>query len=121
MILDIFSELQRAQPGRHVERSLLDDDPNDPVPVIRLLNQQLHGQTLDPEEVYEVLDALDSVVIGDPATCLRKIERYAELGVDRLMGLMQFGALPQNAILDSIRIAGEVLIPKLKDFGGQSP
>jgi alkanesulfonate monooxygenase SsuD/methylene tetrahydromethanopterin reductase-like flavin-dependent oxidoreductase (luciferase family) len=92
---------------------LVDDDPNDPVPVIRLLNRQLHGQPLDPEEVYEVLDPLDSVVIGDPDTCQRKLERYAALGIDRLMCLMQFGALPQEDILHSIRISGEALIPKL--------
>ena len=95
-----------------------DDDPDDPVPVIRLLNRQLHGQTLDPEEVYEVLEPLDSVVIGDPDTCQRKLERYAALGVDRLMGLMQFGALRHEAVMRSLRITGEVLVPKLRDFAG---
>jgi alkanesulfonate monooxygenase SsuD/methylene tetrahydromethanopterin reductase-like flavin-dependent oxidoreductase (luciferase family) len=88
-----------------------DDDPNDPIPVIRLLNRQKAGETLDPEEVYEVLDAVESVVIGDPDRCREKMERYRAIGTDRLMCLHQFGALPQARILGSIRRAGEHLIP----------
>jgi alkanesulfonate monooxygenase SsuD/methylene tetrahydromethanopterin reductase-like flavin-dependent oxidoreductase (luciferase family) len=96
-----------AQP----EESPPDDDLDDPVPVIRLLNRQRAGQVLDPEEVYEVLDAVESVIIGDPERCREKMAGYAGLGVDRLMCLMQFGALPQARILESLRIAGEVLLP----------
>jgi alkanesulfonate monooxygenase SsuD/methylene tetrahydromethanopterin reductase-like flavin-dependent oxidoreductase (luciferase family) len=90
-----------------------DDDVDDPVPVIRLLNRQRAGHALDPEEVYEVLDGLESVVIGDVARCREKMQRYAELGVDRLMCLMQFGALPHAAAMTSLRLTGEVLIPAL--------
>ena len=60
-------------------------DPSDPVPVIRLLNRQFLGQELDPEEVYAVLDPIDSVIIGDPATCLAKRKRFKEVGVQRLL------------------------------------
>ena len=83
------------------------DDLDDPVPVIRLLNRQRAGHALDPEEVYEVLDAVESVVIGDPDRCRDKIARYRELGIQRLMCLMQFGALPQERILESIRLTAE--------------
>jgi len=88
-----------------------DDDANDPIPVIRLLNRQKVGQALDPEEVYEVLDGVESVVIGDPDRCRAKMERYRAIGTDRLMCLHQFGALPQERILGSIRRVGEHLIP----------
>ena len=91
-----------------------DLDLDDPIPVIRLLNRQLAGQALDPEEVYEVLDAVESVVIGDPDRCLEKMRGYAEVGADRLMCLMQFGALPQEAICGSIRRVGEHLVPGLE-------
>ncbi len=91
-----------------------DDDLDDPIPVIRLLNRQRAGQTLDPEEVYDVLDAVESVVIGDPDRCLEKMRAYGAVGADRLMCLMQFGALPQSEILGSIRRVGE-LIPALAD------
>jgi alkanesulfonate monooxygenase SsuD/methylene tetrahydromethanopterin reductase-like flavin-dependent oxidoreductase (luciferase family) len=88
-----------------------DDDPNDPIPVIRLLNRQKAGQKLDPEEVYEVLEGVESVVIGDVDLCRRKMERYRAIGTDRLMCLHQFGALPQARVLSSIRRVGEHLIP----------
>src|SRR5262245_53018109 len=59
-----------------------EDDLDDPLPVVRLLNRQLAGQRLDPEEVYETLDALESVVIGDPDRCLEKMERFHAVGAN---------------------------------------
>jgi hypothetical protein len=53
------------------------------------------------------------VVIGDLDTCLAKMQRYAEIGCDRLMCLMQIGALPQESVMRSIRLAGEELLPRL--------
>jgi alkanesulfonate monooxygenase SsuD/methylene tetrahydromethanopterin reductase-like flavin-dependent oxidoreductase (luciferase family) len=90
-----------------------DDDLDDPVAVIRLLNRQRAGHALDPEEVYEVLDGVESVVIGDVARCRDKMQRYAELGIDRLMCLMQFGALPHPRVMQSLRLTGEALLPAL--------
>jgi alkanesulfonate monooxygenase SsuD/methylene tetrahydromethanopterin reductase-like flavin-dependent oxidoreductase (luciferase family) len=92
-----------------------DDDLDDPVPVIRLLNRQRAGQALDPEEVYEVLDGVESVVIGDPDRCRDKMQRYRELGIQRLMCLMQFGALPHERVMESIRLVGENVAPALAD------
>jgi alkanesulfonate monooxygenase SsuD/methylene tetrahydromethanopterin reductase-like flavin-dependent oxidoreductase (luciferase family) len=100
------------------EQPVADDDLDDPIPVIRLLNRQRAGHALDPEEAYEVLDALESVVIGDPDRCREKMERYAGLGIDRLMCLMQFGALAPERVLESIRLAGEALVPHFAGRGG---
>jgi len=94
-----------------------DEDLDDPIPVIRLLNRQRAGYEIDPEEAYAVLDALESVVIGDPDRCCQKMERYADLGIDRLMCLMQFGALAPERVLESIRLAGEVLVPRFAASG----
>jgi alkanesulfonate monooxygenase SsuD/methylene tetrahydromethanopterin reductase-like flavin-dependent oxidoreductase (luciferase family) len=96
------------------ETSPVDDDLDDPIPVIRLLNRQRAGQVIDPVEAYEVLDAVESVVIGDPDRCREKMERYAALGIDRLMCLMQFGALAPERVLTSIRTAGEALVPHFR-------
>jgi alkanesulfonate monooxygenase SsuD/methylene tetrahydromethanopterin reductase-like flavin-dependent oxidoreductase (luciferase family) len=90
-----------------------EDELDDPVPVLRLAKQLLAGRRLDPEEVYEVLDALDTVVIGDPDRCLEKMKKFQAVGADRLMCLMQFGALAPERVLGSLRLAGEVLIPAL--------
>ena len=87
------------------------------MPVIRLLNRQRAGQALDPEEVYDVLDAVESVAIGDVDRCREKMQGYADLGIDRLMCLMQFGALDPEAVLRSIRLAGETLVPEFAGGG----
>ena len=87
-------------------------DLNDPVPVIRLLNRQLMGEKLDPEEVLSVLQEIESVVIGDVDECRAKIEGYRKIGIDRLMCLMSFGYIRQEDVLRSIRLTGEALIPE---------
>ena len=87
-----------------------DEDLDDPVPVVRLLNRQRAALALDPEEAFEVLAALESVIIGDVDACRVMLARYAALGVDRLMCLMSFGALPQERVLRSLRLTGEHLL-----------
>lgn len=94
-----------------------DLDLNDPIPVIALLNRQLAGQKLDPVEVFEVMEAIPSVVIGDPDACEAKLRGYAEIGCDRLMCLMQMGHVSQESVMRSIRITGEELIPRLANVG----
>jgi alkanesulfonate monooxygenase SsuD/methylene tetrahydromethanopterin reductase-like flavin-dependent oxidoreductase (luciferase family) len=96
-------------PGEITGRIDLDDSN----PVIRLLNRQLLGEPIDPVEAFEVLEPLESVVIGDVASCRAKIAGYAAIGVDRLMCLMSFGSIAQRDVLASLRIAGEDLIPEL--------
>ena len=95
------------------DRVAADLDLDDPVPVVRLLNRQLAGQRLDPTEVFEALEPMESVIIGDVESCRRKLARYAEIGTDRLMCLMQFGGLPHAAATASLRRAGESLLPAL--------
>ena len=90
-----------------------DLDLNDPVPVIALLNRQLAGEQLDPVEVFEVMEAIESVIIGDPDACEKKLRGYADVGCDRLMCLMQMGGVSQESVLKSIQLTGELLIPRL--------
>ena len=92
-----------------------DLDLDDPVPVIRLLNRQLAGHALDPVEVYEALEPMESVIVGDVDLCRRKLARYAELGTDRLMCLMQFGTLSHASVMQSLQLVGKTLLP---DFSG---
>jgi alkanesulfonate monooxygenase SsuD/methylene tetrahydromethanopterin reductase-like flavin-dependent oxidoreductase (luciferase family) len=101
----------RVSTDKPVIREDLDRD--DPLPIIRLLNRHALGEELDPEEAFDVLDELDSVIIGDPNTCLRKMKRYADIGVDRLMCFQQFGDVANDAVMDSIRLVGTELLPKV--------
>ena len=58
---------------------------------------------------------ISTAIIGDVDTCLRKLHRIADLGVDRLLCLMQLGHLPHGEVMRSIRTTGEALIPALGD------
>lgn len=91
----------------------VDLDFDHPVPLIALMNRQLTGQKLDPVEAYEVLEPIDAAIIGDVETCRKKLQRFAEIGVDRLMCLMQMAPLPHDVVMRSIRTAGKYLIPEL--------
>ena len=90
-----------------------DLDLNDPIPVIALLNRQLAGEKLDPVEVFEVMEAIETVIIGDVDACHEKMQAYAEVGCDRLMCLTQMGAISHADAMQSIRLTGEELIPRL--------
>ena len=90
-----------------------DLDLNDPIPVIALLNRQLAGKPIDPVEAFEVMEPIESVVIGDVEACEAKLRRYAEIGCDRLMCLMQMGGVSQESVMRSIRLTGEALLPTL--------
>jgi alkanesulfonate monooxygenase SsuD/methylene tetrahydromethanopterin reductase-like flavin-dependent oxidoreductase (luciferase family) len=87
-------------------------DLDDKNPVIRLLNRQLLGEEIDPALAFEVLEPLESVVIGDVDACRKKIAGYRAIGVDRLMCLMSFGRIAQQDALSSLRVTGEELIPE---------
>ena len=122
-------DLLRGAVGRGAASGPLLDAPeapptqeelDDPVPVIALMNRQRAGQVLDPQEVFEALEPLDTAIIGDVESCREKLEKFAALGVDRLMCLMDFGALPHARVMESIRLAGKHLIPALARQGRDS-
>lgn len=87
------------------------DDVSDPNPVVALLKREFAGECIGNEEIFETIRDLDSVVIGDVETCRRKMSGFRDIGVDRLMCLMQMGSVPHQAVLRSIGLAGERLIP----------
>jgi alkanesulfonate monooxygenase SsuD/methylene tetrahydromethanopterin reductase-like flavin-dependent oxidoreductase (luciferase family) len=79
---------------------------------MQMMGSIAQGHQVSGEEVYEILDKQDSVIIGDPETCRRKMERYRDIGVDRLLCFQQVGALSHEVIMDSIRLVGEHLVPQ---------
>ena len=48
---------------------------------------------------------------GNPEDAIAYIERLIEAGADEIMFLMQMGTIPQDVILESIRMIGEHVIP----------
>ena len=92
------------------DQTSLDIAP-DEIPVLRLLKTMAKGQEVSAEEAHEVLEELDSVIIGDPDHCRKKFEAYEAIGTDRMMCLTQFGQIPHDAAVRSIELTGEHLIP----------
>jgi len=97
-----------ALPG--ADPTSLDIAP-DEIPAIALLKRLAKGERVSNEEAHETLEALDSVIIGDPDHCRAKAAKYDGIGTDRLLCLMQFGSVPHEAVKTSMRLAGEHLIP----------
>lgn len=62
-------------------------------------------------------DEQDMVIIGTPEECLRKFLKYEEAGVDQVLCYINFGYLPQAAVLESITLLGDHVIPELRKAG----
>jgi alkanesulfonate monooxygenase SsuD/methylene tetrahydromethanopterin reductase-like flavin-dependent oxidoreductase (luciferase family) len=107
----------RAKGAAEADKVLVDVDPDDPNPIIRLMNRQLLDLEIDPVEAYEAIEEQDSVIIGDVETCRRKIEKFRDAGFGRLMCLMQFGPLRHEQATASIRRVGEALVPEFAPAG----
>jgi alkanesulfonate monooxygenase SsuD/methylene tetrahydromethanopterin reductase-like flavin-dependent oxidoreductase (luciferase family) len=71
----------------------------------------LQGESVPDDELFEALSEQDSLIVGSPETCRKKLRAYAELGIDRMMAFHQVNALSHETVLKSIRLIGE-LIPE---------
>lgn len=76
-----------------------------------LIGRIMQGEAVSDDEVFQVLSAQDSLIVGSPETCRRKMRMFEELGIDRLMCFQQVGSLPHDKVMQSIRRVGE-LIPE---------
>lgn len=112
-IRGLAADTRAINATHNTEEIMVDMDPDDPIPLIRLLNRQALGMEIDPVEAYEVMEDVESVIIGDVDLCLKKARRYADIGVERLMGLQQFGMLSHEDAMSSIALTGKHLIPAL--------
>jgi alkanesulfonate monooxygenase SsuD/methylene tetrahydromethanopterin reductase-like flavin-dependent oxidoreductase (luciferase family) len=72
------------------------------------------GKIVDGSVTFEELDAEDMVIVGDPDRCVRKLERYRKAGIDRVLCLMQAGSIPHPAVMQSLRLFGEKVIPAMR-------
>lgn len=62
-------------------------------------------------------DKEDMVIVGTPDECLEKFIKYEEAGVDQVLCYLNFGYLPHEAVLESIELLGDYVIPKLEKRG----
>ena len=78
-----------------------------------IVGRLARGEEITNDEVFNVLNKQDSIIIGDPKTVRRKMERYRDIGTDRLLCFQQVGGLDHSSVMDSIRLVGEEVIPYL--------
>lgn len=71
-----------------------------------LIPKMMRGQI-----TYDELDQEDMVIVGDPDHCIRKLERYQRAGCNRVLCLMQASRIPHDAVLRSIDLFGNHVIP----------
>jgi alkanesulfonate monooxygenase SsuD/methylene tetrahydromethanopterin reductase-like flavin-dependent oxidoreductase (luciferase family) len=62
-------------------------------------------------------DKEDMVIVGTPEECLQKFLKYEEAGVDQVLCYLKFGYLPHEAVMKSIELLGDYVIPELKKAG----
>ncbi len=85
-------------------------DTSDSNPVVSLMKREFAGEEIGNEEIFETIRDLDSVVIGDVATCRKKMRKFQDIGMDRLMCLVQMGEIPHTQIMNCIGLIGTELI-----------
>ena len=74
-----------------------------------LIGRILQGEKVSDDEVFTVLSAQDSLIVGSPETCRRKLKAYADLGIDRMMCLQQMGGIGHEEVMESIRLVGGLI------------
>jgi alkanesulfonate monooxygenase SsuD/methylene tetrahydromethanopterin reductase-like flavin-dependent oxidoreductase (luciferase family) len=106
-------ELVAAPDGGGLTGRFLRGEAQDaPTDANLLIARILQGEAVPDDEIFTVLSAQDSLIVGSPDTCRKKLRAYADLGIDRLMCLQQIGGIPHEQVLKSIRLIGG-LIPDL--------
>ena len=61
-----------------------------------------------------LLENMGMVVVGDPASCRRKLSRYARAGVDRLILAVGAGMVPSEVTQRSLEILAREVLPGLE-------
>jgi alkanesulfonate monooxygenase SsuD/methylene tetrahydromethanopterin reductase-like flavin-dependent oxidoreductase (luciferase family) len=84
-------------------------------PVVQLLRRFAAGERISNEEAHETLRPVPSVIVGDVATCKRKMEAYREIGATRMMCMFQYAHVAHADVLAAMGTAAKHLIPAFED------
>ena len=55
------------------------------------------------------------IVAGDPASCIKAIQMYDEIGVDQVMMIMQTETIPHEKVMSSIEMFGKQVFPVIRE------
>jgi alkanesulfonate monooxygenase SsuD/methylene tetrahydromethanopterin reductase-like flavin-dependent oxidoreductase (luciferase family) len=106
-------ELQAAsdEAGGDLTGRFLEQEDAESTRAQLLLGRLMEGESVPDDEVFEILSEQQQLIVGDQQTCLEKMRRYEEIGIDRLMCFHQVGQIRHAEVMRSIRLIGE-LIPE---------
>jgi alkanesulfonate monooxygenase SsuD/methylene tetrahydromethanopterin reductase-like flavin-dependent oxidoreductase (luciferase family) len=74
----------------------------------------------DPSWDVRQLNDADMIIVGDPDQVYDKMLRYADIGVDQLLCLVQIGNLSHDSAMKTIELVGREVLPRLKKQGIQT-
>ncbi len=80
-------------------------------PVVQLLRRYAAGDTISKAEAHETLRAVPSVIVGDVASCKKKMEAYRDIGATRMMCMFQYADLPHETVISGMHTTAKHLIP----------
>jgi alkanesulfonate monooxygenase SsuD/methylene tetrahydromethanopterin reductase-like flavin-dependent oxidoreductase (luciferase family) len=88
--------------------------PEEQARAFPLLDKQARGD-------FDIIqfDKEDMVIVGTPEECLAKFLKYEEAGVDQVLCYTKFGYLPHEAVMRSIELLGDYVIPELRKAGAR--
>ena len=59
----------------------------------------------------ETLSERGVIVAGDPASCIKSLKMYEEIGVDQMIMIMQTETIPHEKVMKSIEMFGKYVLP----------
>ncbi|MFG6116050.1 LLM class flavin-dependent oxidoreductase [Halobacillus sp. MO56] len=75
------------------------------------LDTRLYGKSAK----FEDLEAREQLLIGSPEDVIERLRKYEEAGCDHIMMLMNFGGLPHEKVLESMKLVAEEVMPLFKE------
>lgn len=75
------------------------------------LNLYLATRQYGKGAAFEDLQAREQLLIGSPEDVIQMIRRYQEIGMDHVMMLMNFGALPHEKVMKSMELVAREVMP----------
>ena len=95
----------------HVAESNREAQSNAREPMDLYYRHRIHIRPRTYDELYR--DRM--TMVGDPKHCIEHIEEIRETGTNYIIFMMNFAALGQRKILDSMEIMAKEVIPKFRD------
>jgi alkanesulfonate monooxygenase SsuD/methylene tetrahydromethanopterin reductase-like flavin-dependent oxidoreductase (luciferase family) len=112
LTMQVHKDLLDAPAGGGLAGQFLRSEAdNAPTAAQLLVGRVLQGEKVADDEIFTILSAEQSLIVGSQDTCRKKLRTYADLGIDRLMCLQQIGSIADDQVTKSIRLIGE-LIPE---------